>query len=131
MTYNLDLSGDYLVWDNVEALTHRRGSILGGGAETAIDTAKRRAITKKELAASFGAYTGRDLVWLVPQAVLPVGFEIADGDKLLDTDGFTFTVLEAGWNKTKQTWRCICRDLVLVNGLTYLIDVERAALQAD
>jgi len=56
----LDLSLDYQVWDNREAVTFGSRSTRGV-ALTAVADAKRRALTYKELAAANGAYTGQDL----------------------------------------------------------------------
>lgn len=131
MDLSTAFAGDYQSWDNVQAVTHTAGRLGGGGADTAVAVAKRRALTFKELTASAGAYTGLDRVWLVPAAVLAGGFSITPGDTLTDAAGTAWTVLEAGLGKFGQTWKLTCRDLVLVNALTYLIDVERAHLTQD
>lgn len=131
MDLSSSFSTDYLVWDGVQVVTHTAGRLGGGGTETAVSLAKRRALTYKELAASGGAYTGLDRVWLIPAAVLSAGFTIRPGDAITDASSVAWTVLEATLGKFGQTWKLTCRDLVLVNALTYLIDIERAQLLQD
>lgn len=135
----LDLSEDYRVWDNVEAVTvesARRGDPFALAPVSAnlpehVAVAKRRAVTRREQAASGGAYTADDLVWLLPQAVLRPGLTFEPADVVVSREGSRWTVLEAGLNKWRQTWRLVCRDLALAFDLDDEIDVQRAAISYD
>lgn len=129
---SLDLSEDYLVWEGLEPVTLEVSRRQGSGQRVGLCKAKRRALTRRELAASAGAYTGEDLVWLLPQAQLPeCKFQVKPADVVTDGEGREWTVLEAAHNKLRQTWRLVTRDLVLAYDLRDLITVERAELGED
>lgn len=132
----LDMSTDYLIWDNPEAVTVEVRKLnrqfgTSAGDTFAASTAKRRALTWKELTASGGAYTGQDLVWLIPQAVLDEDRVIKAGDVVIDEEGVRYTVLDPLLGKWGQTWRLVTRDLVLAHDLSDTIDIQRAALGYD
>lgn len=155
---------DYLTWDNVEpagvVIERARLSVPApvndqqlrkgqpgapfdpaaapsANAEDFASVAKRRNLTRKEQAASFGTYTAKDRVWLVPAAVMGPGFEIKPGDVIVgkrplnefDTD--RWTVLEADLGKYGQTWRLTTRNLSLAYELQELINIERPAVSYD
>lgn len=134
---------DYLTWDNTEPVQYERarhGDSFPPADRTKpsqadilapISVAKRRAVNRKELAASAGVYTPKDLVWLIPQAVLTTGLVPKPGDAVLDNNGDRWTVLELALNKFKQTWRLTCRNFVLSEALYDKIDILRANLDID
>lgn len=129
----LDTSEDYLVWENREAVTFRSRTRTGG-TDFPITDAKRRAPTYKELAASNGAYTGQDLVWLLPAVLAPSAsgqHAPKPGDKVTDDDGVIWTALEVALNKLKQTWRLVTRNLVLAYDLRDTIDIQRPTISYD
>lgn len=113
---------EFRFWPDRENATYRRQTDVGvydsfplayaGGA------ARRRAVSLKEVAASAGAYTGRDRAWLVPDAVMPDGLTPRPGDQLRDSDNVDWTVGEVQTGKFGNTHRCLCRALAVVNELS-------------
>lgn len=130
MDLTASFASDWRTWDQVEqvGIEYARS---GQNAAGAVPVAKRRNLTKKELLASGGVYTGLDRVWLVPQSLLPPGFAFKPADVVIDLAGTRWTVLEADHGKFGQTWRLTTRDLVLANDLRDTIDVERATISYD
>ena len=130
MPITLDTSADWICWDNTE--TARFESIRGASAmiET-LAVAKRRNLTRRELAASAGVYTGTDVVWLIPAATVAQDFAAKPGDLVVDADEVPWTVLEFGLNKAKQTWRLTTRSLAIANQLADTITIEKAVTTYD
>lgn len=136
MTTTLDHAHDYLVWDNREAVSYTvHGLILdsGGYEETySISDAKRRNITAQDIPTQrTGIFTGHDLVWLIPQAVLPAGVVPNPSDFITDSSGRNWTVLDTQFNNLQSTWRLNCRDLVLAENLRQTIGLYRTANTRD
>lgn len=129
----LDVSRDFEVWDNRETvrLASFRRPDMAAADEDQIPDCKRRALTRKELLASNGAYTGADLVWLIPQARMLAGFVIKPHDVVTDDEDTPWTVLEVAHNKWRQTWRLICRNLAIAFDLRDEITIEKATPAAD
>lgn len=128
---NVDFSNDWWSWDNTESGQYRSSSGLSGPGDF-IPVAKRRKLTKKELAASGGVYTGLDRVWAIPAAMFGQGFVPKPADVWIDAKSNTrWTVLEAESKKQDTTWVLTCRDLVLAFGLTDAIVIERATINYD
>lgn len=139
----LDHSRDYLAWDNTEAvrLTSRRKSSAGGDMTDLVPVARRRALTRRELAASRGVYVATDLVWEIPsdqiQALLLDRRQPKPGDLVEPEDGTAeqYTALEvkgqcrdaAGY----QTWVLTSRNLALHHDLRDLVDIQRPATSYD
>lgn len=153
----IDMSLDYRMWDNTSAVNYEQGrrtsSIVdlpplfdgmtgapkskpSAGRKHFVPAAKRRNLTSREMAASGGAYTADDLVWLLPDVLFPANLPSAPGDTIIELaddspdaqPGTRWTVLEAGWGKNRQTRRLTCRDLVLSFQLRDLITIERPLL---
>lgn len=125
--YAIDLSRDYLVWDNKETVTvypaPRRENLY-----FPVENAKRRAPTFKELAASNGAYTGQDLVWLLPvleSQAFTDSYPPAPGSVIQDGQLHPWTILECALNTWQTWWRCMTRNLVIAANLQDLITIER------
>lgn len=125
--YALDLTQDYLVWDNRETITvypaPRRENL-----SFPVENAKRRNLTTKELAASQGAYTSLDRVWLLPvleSQALHDAYPLSPWFVIEDAQGSPWTVLEAGLNTWETWWRCVTRNLIVAANLQDLITIER------
>ena len=140
MALTLDLSQDYLVWDNLEAITYLVAWASANGAEEAraVTQAMRRAPTWKELAAANGAYTGQDLVWEIPAALLNLPQTPQNkrpgpkpGDQVKDANGDTWTVLEAALEAVGSVWRLITRNMVIAWQLRDVVDIEQSAITYD
>lgn len=106
---------DYKLWPGTAPASFR--SVTAGGYDvTAVSHGKRRAIGFKELAPSGGAYVASDVVFLLP-AVLLGTTKPKPGDQVQDAEA-TWTVLEAGVGKFGNTFRLICRNLILAAALS-------------
>lgn len=92
---------------------------------------KRRAVNQREQVASGGVYTGADLVWLLPAAVIPAGLIPKPADVIVDDEGTRWTALSVERNKNRQTWRLTTRNLALAHQLDHTIDIQRADLGTD
>ncbi len=93
-----------------------RVAATGGGA-------KRRAPTWKEMTASAGAVSSRNLVWLVPAANLPENVQPRAGDQIRAVETATgleidHTVLEVQVGKFGNTHRCVTLALAVVYELS-------------
>lgn len=112
---------EWKYWPEREDATLREQTALGvytGHDLTASGGAiKRRAPTWKEMTASNGAYTGKNLVFLLPTANLPDDVAPKVGDVIRDAANVDHTILEAMAGKFGNTWRCVTIALALVNGL--------------
>jgi len=132
---DIDLSNDWQFWMNTETVILST-SYNPDAMVCTIDVCKRRALTRKELAASRGAYTADDVLFLIPQTFLPNGFRPQPGSIVTDADGVNFTALDVGGRKRDrnnqyQTWALTCRDLVLAEGLADAIDIQRPTITFD
>jgi hypothetical protein len=139
----IDTSQNYLVWDACEpiifgsankSMGNQQAKHVISNQEITVGLAKRRAPTTKELSTSNGAYTGADLVWIIPRLEYQTGFPPPKpGDYVLDNDGVQWTILPAGvsFNALKSDWKCFTRNLVLAYQLYDLIDIQRPAISYD
>ncbi len=118
---------EWTFWPDREDVVLRKQTALGvydshpmtatGGA------AKRRAPTWKEMTASAGATTSKNLVWLLPDANLPGGILPRAGDQLRAVETATgeeidHTVLEVQVGKFGNTHRCVTVALAVVYELS-------------
>lgn len=130
----IDMSTDYLVWEGLQEIRVYPGPRLDE-TSFAVQRAKARALSTKELMQGNGAYIGTDRVWLVPQLELgdaPMGFRFKPGDVLHervdDSDGgdVEWTLIApADWNKLKQTCRLVCRALAINANLADTVTILR------
>lgn len=117
-------ANEWRLWPQREDVTLRVQTAIGvydshplsadGGA------AKRRAPTWKEMTASAGAVTAKNLVWLVPTANLPDGIEPRAGHQIRDAEDVDHTILDAVSGKWRNTWRCTTIALSVVYELSAL-----------
>lgn len=128
-------AGDWRFWTERENATFREQTALGTYTAHALSAtggaAKRRAPTWREQAASAGAYTAKNLVWLVPQQNLPVGVAPKAGDVIRDASGVDHTVLEVQLGKFGQTHRCTTIALAVVYALSELGTLTRPVSGRD
>lgn len=130
MAVTLDLSDDYLIWDNRETITYTAEKRSGDSAYV-IDDCKRRALTYRELAFSGGAYTSGDRAWLIPTAVIPDGITPKIADRVTDDDGAVWTVLEAALNTYQSWWRLLTRNIVLAADLREVVTLSSPSTAQD
>lgn len=128
-TAGLDGTRDeWRFWPNLEAITLRVAA-ASGYTSHAITHAKRRAVTHREVVSSGGVYVANDLVWLIPNELLPNGVEPKPADQIRPTEGTDWTVLEISpRGKFGNTWRIVTRNLVLAADLRSTCDVLRPTL---
>jgi hypothetical protein len=128
VSFTLDLTGDWAVWDGLESVTYRSVANTGD-ADYEVSDALRADLTFRELAASGGVYTTQDRKWLVPQSLLTPTPKPAD--LLIDGDDVQWTVLAVGRDNLQKVWELTCRDLVLAAALYDLVTVERVTYAQD
>lgn len=129
MAVSLDLSGDYSLVDNTEAVTFTNvGRDPAFDQTQEISAAHRAPVSLREAATSGGVYTRQDQIWRLPGALLQG--RAKPGDKITpqtlanDADGI-WTILEVSWDQLNQEWRCPSRNLALVNDLRDTVTIER------
>lgn len=137
MSSFLDLSQDYLMWTNTELSGCRYQSTRNTGTMVdSIAICKKRSASDKEQAASGGAYTGTDVLWLIPtqQLAKSIG-EPKPGDVVIDRDGNEFTVLQATGKRRDangyQQWNLMSRNLVVAYDLRDTITIQTATATTD
>jgi hypothetical protein len=117
----LNLQHDFAtIADGLESVTLERRD--GGGA-TPLANALRRAVTTREAEQSDGRYTAADVRWHLDASELTEPPRL--GDRLLDTAGETWTVLETRLATGGSRWACLCRNLAIVGGLDTYIAIRR------
>lgn len=118
----IDTVGDWVVWDNREPVTLTSVATAGDTEQDVLE-ALRRPLTNREIAASYGVYTARDVRWLLPVEL--VDGSIKPRDRITDEDDVVWTVLEVLPKAALGCfWRTICRALAIVEELKDLITVE-------
>ena len=125
MALTLNIADDYKVWDGLEPITFARTRKAGSPQLDVIDSALRGQLTTKEIAASNGAYTSLDRVWLIP-ATLMVAIA-KPGDKVIDQDGSTWTALQVDLIALQTIYKLTTRNPVIAYDLRDLISVETPA----
>ena len=133
MTFDLNLTYDWLIFDGLQEITFTSRRITADSQGDQIDSqiqALRRAPTFKELAASNGAYTGQDVVWHVPAVQLTVG-PPKPRDTVIDSDNVSWTVLEVQWDTLKSRWRLITRNPIIAYDLRDEVSIEQCTITYD
>ncbi|VTS03297.1 hypothetical protein [Tuwongella immobilis] len=126
----LNPTNNWKVWANREPVTLVSVNRVEDTSWLLVDC-KRRAIGYRELSASAGIYTGMDLVWLIPRVKLPDGIQPKLADRIVDSTGVAWTVLEAALNTWQSWWRLVTRNLVLVHQLRDTIALIRPTNRPD
>jgi hypothetical protein len=96
-----------------------------------VASAKRRALTIREQAASGGAYQAGDVSWIVPDLFIRPGIRPKPADAVIDSDQNRYTVLDAEQIKERQDWRLVTRNLAIAFSLGHFIDIQKAAISYD
>jgi len=110
------------VIDGVESVFLHR---LSGGEPLPVDGALRRGAAVREVPGGAAQSVVR---WHLPVTVLEEAPAI--GDRLVDSGSQTWTIVEVHYEGSGR-WLCVCRNLTLVQGLSELIDIERAVWTKD
>lgn len=118
---------DYLIFDNLEAVSFV--TVANSGDTTAsIANALRRAMSYKELAASGGQYTGKDLVWWIPYTLLQ---SAKTKDRVIDAAGVSWVVLDATLNTLQTLWRLVTRNPIIAYDLRQLVTLAKNNTDQD
>lgn len=121
------LATDYLIWDGTETVTvwpSPRNNLV----YFPVTYAKGRALNHSDLLQDNGAYTAEDRVWLLPTATsqaLTDAFPLRRGFVIEDNTGAEWTVLSLTLGKWENTWRLVCRNLVLTADLRDTVTIKR------
>jgi hypothetical protein len=137
----IDISQDYLFYDNLEPVTYTFKNPSGSDVPVAVSAALRADLTRKEIEYSNGAYCGLDIVWFLPDTLLrlqPGPNDLTPQPKPRDTvqdpAGTTWTVLESGLinlGSSRGEWRLVCRDPIIVYELRDLVNIEQPTITYD
>jgi hypothetical protein len=150
----VDFASDYLTWDKPESVRLdysrrllgplpndpqlRKGAqtppfdsaaVADASHATEVGIAKRRAIRTAERSPSGGAYTGAEVRWLIPGALVPS--DPKPGDVVVDGKGVRWTALTVETNRHGATFVLGCVALAVAFDLRDTIDVERPAVSYD
>ena len=107
---SLDVSADYLLWDNTEAVTVNlvRNS---GTTSVTVSAALAQEVTKRTATYGDVVLTGSELVWHVPHALLAPNGEsrrIEVNDTIVTASGEVWVVLQSRWAAWRTRWECVC-----------------------
>lgn len=100
-------------------LTQSQGSL-----SVEVMHALHRAMETKEAKQSGGRYTVNDVVWHLPASELPEPPRL--GDLLVDAQGQRWTILQVQAATQGSRWRCVARNLTIVEGLDQTVGIEQA-----
>lgn len=110
MPTTLDLSADYLIFDNPEAVN----VVLRSGSGTvAVAHAIKRELRHRERSAFGELLSSNAVVWEIPQAELGDGVEIHEGDYIEATEivaSGQWVVVRRDHATFKTRWRCFCNE---------------------
>lgn len=95
-----------------------------GRRETRIPHAKRQLIRFREGEPSNGKYRQGDVEWRFSTKELTVAPRL--GDRIIASDGENWTVLEVSLAVAGTRWVCVCRNLVITEGLHDHVTIQRA-----
>jgi hypothetical protein len=124
VTFATDIAGDLTaVADGLEAVTLRPPDDDHETADVSITQALRRAIGRKEVEASGGKYTARDVVW---HFKVSAGTPIVGG-VIVDADSVEWSILETAKQTLGSRWRCVTTKLAVDSpGYDALVEVQEA-----
>lgn len=107
---NFDMSRNNETWDNTESvtITLRRET----DSEVAIHTAKRTALTTRDIESMGGISDSTEVAFNIPDSILnPAnnGREIRRNDLVADSSGRTYAVVNVQLLHSRSRWRAVCR----------------------
>ncbi len=123
MPLELDYSNDYLLWDFTEAITLTRVSVVSGEDEwenVPIEYALRGQPAMKERAPTAGRYTGADLLWLIPAAILETDVDIPKPADVIVADAepdTNWTILHRDYDQLDRVYQCYAVNLAIAEQL--------------
>jgi hypothetical protein len=120
MAFRDNIASDYLVWEDLEAVT-LRSVANAGDTDTAVTSAKRRAVTTREQAASGGRYTASDLNWFLPVTLLG-SVTPKPADVVIDGDSRQWTALDVQLMALRTVWKLTTRDFAIAYSLRDMVD---------
>jgi len=117
-----DLKSDLTtVADGLQSVRLVRAGTL---APVVFNKALRRAIGTTETAPSGGRVTSSDVVWHVPADPSSAPPEI--GDRLVDSTGLVWAILETRIETLSARWRCRARRLAIADRLDAYVTLQQA-----
>lgn len=96
-----------------------------GDATASTATAVRYPMTTREASASFGVYQLGDVVWTLDTSEVSSIAPLKPRDKVTDSDGIDWTMLDAVKSPIANFWKCTTRALAIVNDLADRMDIYR------
>ena len=132
---NLDLSDEWLVWDQLEPVT-LTSTRRTGPVHEQVSNVRKKAVTVKDAAVSFGAYQHGDTFFYVPAVLLGSTFgDPKPGDVVLDGNQDRYTVLQVEVRRKDgfraQTYKLTARNLAIAFDLKDSIDIESPIMMLD
>lgn len=128
MAFADDIADDYLMFDGLEAVTLKSSFRSGAPVSVSVASALRRYLTKEDRRNTGGVYRGDDLKWLIPQTLLAdAGYAPKPGDRVVDSAGDEWTVLNAEKRTLGTMWWLVCRNRVISDQLFEPIRIETPA----
>lgn len=126
----LDFSSGYMQWQGKETVELNVVERCESDVPTTVSSALRIRPTEVERQPSGGAYTGTDVVWLLPKTLLGTTVP-KPGDTIDDGDAVTWTVLRVRYLTSWQVFRCYCVDLKVALKLDHTISIQRPLRTKD
>jgi hypothetical protein len=100
--------------------------------EYTVDDAKRFEVTSRDIPTQrTGAFTGSDLVWILPATKLPGLLSPKIADRIKDSAGNEYTILDSFRNGWQNWWKLSTRDLIFAYDLRDTISHWSAANTQD
>ena len=107
MANTIDVTTDYLIFDNTEAVTVTLKRAAGDTARS-VTSALQRAVTRND-SQTAGVQIGSDsTVWHIANDELTSGDAIKEGDTITDAASVVWTVKGVSFGTFETRWRCVC-----------------------
>lgn len=107
MVTTLDVTQDFLNWDNTEAVTVSLIRTTGTTARS-IANGLRRAINRTDSQVAGIQIGSESTVWNIPVAQMTTGDEIKEGDTVTDDDAIVWRIKIVALLTFKTRWRLVC-----------------------